>query len=1566
MSEKNSVLKFDQLIKIVDSKERNQRDRGTLFEYLVKTYLKNEPIYFALYKDVWLLKDVPDKYEISKKDTGVDLVAIDRKTDELIAIQCKFYDEKSVISKENIDSFLNELGKKVYSGGIIISTTDKWSKNAEDALLQRDKDIIRIGLTQLRESRIDWASFSFTEPNKVVLQLPKEPKQHQKDALDAAVLTFKKSSRGKLIMAPGTGKTFTSLIIAQELALKKEGIFNVLYLVPSIQLLSQSIKSWTNDSTVSMESIVVCSDKKVTKNSINDLEDIHTFDIGYPATTNYEKVLKYKKLIDVNDEKPKMIVVFSTYQSIDVVSKAQKNGYSCFDLIIADEAHRTSGITENNMEVSYFQKVHDNEFIKSEKRLYQTATPKIYGERALQKAAEMSVVVSDMNDKNIFGEEIFHLGFGDAVHRNILSDYKVMILTVDESMVQRQFQQMFAAKTNELEFNDATKIIGCWNGLLKRKSNSNELFGVPMKRAIAFTGTIKQSKLITERFNEVVNHYLNNNQNKIEAFKIEIEHADGTMNALQKNSKIDWLKSTVPSKTCRILSNARFLTEGIDVPDLDAVLFLQPRRSTIDIAQAVGRVMRKSVGKEYGYVILPIGIPSGLDENKVLDSNEKFSVVWEVLNALRSIDERFDAMINKIELNKKKPSQIDVIGVGSPPDLDNDEYKVDRKNEQLMLEFSEDQFSNLAKAIYGKIVTKVGNTRYWESWSKDVYELAQQYITRITSLVKHDVSSNQLFEEFTRSLRNNINPTITVDQAIEMIAQHAITKPVFDSLFEKESFALNNPVSQAMNNMIQMLEEMGFKKEQEKLEGFYDSVKIRAQGLDNLEAKQKIIIQLYEKFFKIGFPKTTESLGIVFTPIEVVDFINSSINFSLKEYFNKSLSDKNVNLLDPFTGTGTFIARLFQTGLINKEDMLRKYKSEIFANEIVLLSYYIATINIEESFKEVMMLDKYIPFEGIVLTDTFETTERDGSFDDELFHGNNLRLIKQKEAPITIIFGNPPYSGGATNDNDNNSNQDYPRLDKLIENSFSKYSTAKMKKGLYDSYIRAFKWSSERIGKQGIIAFVTNGSFIDGQATDGLRKCWFEEFNHIYIFNARGDAYTQGEQRQKEKGNIFGSGSRTTIAITILIKDLSENHDIYYYDIGDYLDTNEKLTTLNELKSIENIKWSRIYPNSFNDWINKRSELYREFYSVIDETPSVFKVKYTGVNTSRDNWVYGFSKESVKQNVERMINNYNFEVERLNYMNENDKMSNLNLSPSFVNWSRSLRQKLVNNKSIEIDKKKDYLVLSQYRPFVKKWLYYQKDIVEMPGKFLSNNLKTGEFNLLQTTGKGAKNGFSALMTSFIPNFDLMTKGQGYILEDFSDQLGLDLDISSSNFNLEFLIKLNLSGNDAMYYIYALMHSKEYINKFRENLIKETPRIPILSNAKDFVEIGKKMAYIHMNYENIKPYSKLNIIFNSDNPKFKVEKMKFTDNKLSIIFNKDIKISNIPSKAYKYVVNGKSAIDWIVEYYQIKVDDESNIIDDPNLFSVDSKYIFNLLLSVINVSIQTVDLIESLPSIDFEN
>lgn len=1571
-------MSFDQLIGQINSLSTTQRDRGTYFEYLVRAYLQNEPTYKNEFRNVWLLKDVPSCYGIPKVDIGVDLVA-ETHRGTLVAIQAKFYEHK--IQKANIDSFLGELGKNYYESGIIISSTDKWGRNAELALADRE-DVLRIGLSDLKNSQVDWDAFSFERPEYVQLKEKKRIRLYQQKVLNDALRHFvtEGNSRGQVIMAPGTGKTFTSLKIAEGMAkLSGKGQFKVLYLVPSIQLLTQTLRGWNNDAELSMSSMAVTSDRNASRVTASNDDDetiisVKASDIGYPATTSAEQLLKNYEDLGKHDQTD-LLVVFSTYQSIDVLGAAQKEGFPEFDLIVADEAHRTTGATALGQEASLFTRVHDDANVKGTKRLYQTATPKLYGPDARQTAEMNSIEISSMDDESIYGPVIHRLGFGQAIGLDILTDYKLMVLAVDEAIIQRDMQTTLSDPENGLNIDDVGRIIGVWNGMVKRDPRTGKATGSPMKRAIAFTSTINNSKALANQFESVVNDYLDSE----DGYTVNVRHADGSMNALEKGDALDWLaRDDIPFNSARILSNVRFLTEGIDVPNLDAIIFLSPRKSQVDIVQAVGRVIRKFEGKDYGYIILPIVIPSGTDPVAILDNNRKYDVIWQVLNALRSVDERFEATINKLELNKKKPNIINVIDVGEAPDNPFERELSDNeriRDEQTVFDY-EYHWDELEGAIYGQIVRKLGNRRYLEDWSEDVAIIARRHIQGINLLLEQSDEVKVAFHNFLNSLRHNINESITDSQAIEMLAQHLITKPVFDALFDEYSFIQTNPVSQAMERIIDEFSKYGFEKEQAELQPFYESVKVRAEGIDNAEAKQKIIVTLYDKFFSTGFKSTTERLGIVFTPVEVVDFIIKSVDAVLRKHFDKTLASENVHILDPFTGTGTFITRTLQylkslmdQGEITYEDILRKYTQELHANEIVLLSYYIAAINIEAVFDDINgNAEGYVPFEGIVLTDTFESTEVEDVLDDSFLGSNDERLKRQKEKRITAIIGNPPYSIGQTSQNDDNQNTSYPVLNRRIADTYVAKSNAGLSKSLYDTYVKAIRWASDRLQDKGIIAFVTNGSFIDSGSTDGLRASLYEEFNHLYIFNLRGDQRTQGEQSRKEGGKIFGSGSRTPVAISILVKDGTENHQIHYHDIGDYLSQREKLDIIREYSDISEIEWKEVTPDDFHDWINKRDQEYQNYSILSGEDNSVFCDNAIGISTNRDAWVYGFSKKALQTKSKKLVDNYNKELTRLVNTAPVDRVKQLNRDKSYIKWSDKLQRLLTSSTVIGYEEKN--IVKTIYRPFTKKWLYYSDPVIERPGKW---KRKFGEDNIvIMTTGTGASRDFSALVTNLMPNLHSMDSGQHFYRYDYEHDTS-QLFYSIDNINDLYTNKLGISSDDTFAYVYAVLNSPDYKEKYANNLKKGLARIPLLRDKQKYIDIGKQLIDLHLNYENVPTFSELDIQI-TDSCDYIVQKMKFAkkkengksvQDKSTIIFNDNIKICGIPEKAYEYVVNGKSAIEWVIDQYQIKVDKDTGIVDNPNDYSEEEKYIFNLILRIINVSVQSVDLINSLPKFEID-
>ncbi|MGP5652612.1 DEAD/DEAH box helicase [Glutamicibacter arilaitensis] len=1603
---------FDRLLDSYRALSDSKRMQGNYLEALTKNFLLNDGVHSLQYKNVWLWNEWPERD--GRGDNGIDLVA-ERYDGGITAIQCKFYAENTAIAKSEIDSFISNSGKKPFTHRLWVDTTGReWSKNAEEMLDGQHLPIQRVGLSDFRSSNIDWSTYEITVPeNAPTLYEKKQLRPHQHTAVTKTLEGFAENERGKLIMACGTGKTFTSLKIAERFA-EAEGHARILFVVPSLALMSQSLKEWSDETELPMHAYAVCSDAKVGRAKNNDMTDVAIHDLQIPATTDGKTLVEAMSLRSLDEG---MTVVFSTYQSIQAVSEAQRAGLPDFDLVICDEAHRTTGATLAGTDESNFVKIHSNSVISAAKRLYMTATPRVFNDSIKDKAKEKDAVLCSMDDVDLYGPVFHRIGFGEAVTNQLLTDYKVLVLGVDETQIVETFQKQLSDSNMELQIDDVAKLIGCWNGLAKRRAGLHEAsFGTdvdPMRRAVAFNRDIKSSKLVESEFPDLVKHHLADleNDDPTDDLQVQVKHVDGGFNAIKRAERLDWLKedTTEDGQVCRILTNARCLTEGVDVPSLDAVLFLNPRNSMVDVIQAVGRVMRRAEGKQFGYIILPIAIPEGMSTSEALKDNERYKVVWQVLQALRAHDERMDTAINQIELNNKAPESIIVDKIDLSPKKKTDRIIDPRptpidepgdpaepqKPVQPMLEFPVEEWKD---SVYAKIVDKCGNRMYWADWSKDIADIANKHITLIKQLLSDaDSSHRAAFDDFIEGLQQNLNPEIDEEQGIEMLAQHLVTKPVFDAMFKDSNFTEHNPVSVAMQKILEQLDEnSAFENERTGLEKFYESVRARVKDIDNADAKQQIILELYDNFFRNAFPRVADRLGIVFTPVPVVDYILRSADAALRLEFGKSLSDEGVSILEPFVGTGTFVTRLLQSGLIKPEDLHRKYTQELFANEIVLLSYYIAAINIETVYAEQAKTlgvesGEYAPFDGIALTDTFQLNEDDGKMESNgFFPENHERVARQKNQDIRVIVMNPPYSSGQTSANDNNQNQKYPVLDASIAGTYAKHSTASLKNSLYDSYIRGIRWASNRISKDGVIAFVSNGSFIDGNAADGIRKTFANEFSRIFVYNLRGNARTSGEQRRKESGNVFKEGSRTQVAIAVLIKNSSHvgPAEIQYRDIGDYLTREEKLDILSNEASLEGTDWEILTPNEHGDWINLRDEKYDTYQPIGEKatkgkaiTQGIFENYSGGLKTNRDDWVYNFSKKIVVSNVDRMITNFN------NSFGKNSP----NLDSTQISWSSGLEAQWKRQQSIHFSR--SYLRKSMYRPFSRQFVYFSKELNERRGQLAKFFPTEMHYNVsLFLSSPGASKAFSPLIVDCIPNLHLIHSGNAFPLYTYEpvesetdDLLSLidDPDVVNgyrrrdniTNATLSsyqtFYLDQNISKEDIFYYVYGLVHSTEYTSKYSSDLAKMLPRIPKVKDFWGYSTAGRNLSELHLNYETVEPYPLEELVKNSVADEFemyRVQKLAFLGrkNKSGIIYNQNITLQGIPEEAMEYHVNGKSALEWIIDRYQVTVHKTSQIRNDPNDYSReigDPRYIIDLIKRIVTVSLETNRIVKGLPALE---
>lgn len=1578
----------------------DERDKGDKFERLMRSYFMTDPAWASQFSQVWLWRDYPDRGV--RTDTGIDLVAQEAGTGDRAAIQCKFYDPEHVIAKKDIDSFIAASATKEFSRRLFVSTSLKpWGSNAEAQVEALEPPMTRVSLGDLADAPIDWSQFSLDTPDHMVrTDEVKAPRAHQRDAMDKVAKGFTEHDRGKMIMACGTGKTYTALQIAEQ---QTPANGTVLFLVPSISLLSQTLTAWKRDAADDFYALAVCSDVKVGKNTA---DDISTTDLIIPATTDARRLNAQARRVSGG-----RTVVFSTYQSIDVIADAQAAGFPEFDLIVCDEAHRTTGATLAGTDESAFVRVHDNTVIRGSKRLYMTATPRVFDEASKRKADENSIVVASMDDESLYGPVFYRLGFGEAVERGLLTDYKVLVLAVDEASINSQFQQLLRDEDGELSIDDVARIVGCWKGLSTRGSQPVGDTGsgvsrpgpvAPMSRAVAFAANIRESKRTAGMFDRVSAKLTETNPTDL---LCQAEHVDGTMNVMERNSRLRWLEAEPPEGQCRILTNARCLSEGVDVPDLDAVLFLNPRNSQVDVVQSVGRVMRKAKGKDYGYIILPVGILAGERPEQALKDNKKYKVIWSVLNALRSHDDRFEAMVNKIDLNQNRDTLLEVQAVVA----DDDGTIVLPANEQLALDLEFPGLNEWREAIYAKIVDKVGDREYWETWSKTIADVATRHTQRLTSLITDnpDQQVDESFDTFLAALRANLNDGISRADAISMLSQHLITKPVFDALFAGYDFANHNPVSQVMQAMIDSLDGNNLGAETSELEGFYQSVSRRAEGIDNPEGKQRIITELYENFFSKAFPEQADALGIVYTPVEIVDYILRAVDHLSREHFGAGITDEGVHVLDPFTGTGTFLVRLLETGIISPHDLARKYATELHANEIMLLAYYIAAVNIEATYHGLHGGD-YQPFEGIVLADTFQMTESGDTLDTTLFTNNNARAQKQLDTDIRIIVANPPYSAGQTSANDNNANQGYPTLDGRIRESYAKRSSASLGRKLYDSYIRAIRWGTDRIGNQGILAYVTNGGYVDSNSADGLRKTLTQDYDHLYIYNLRGNSRTAGDIAKREGGNVFNV--RVGVAIMVLVKDPKHTGDciLHYGDIGDYLTRENKLVILDH-GTIENTNWETVTPNLKGEWINQSSDIFDTYPPLGDKkrtagSDPIFTTYTLGLATNRDAWVYNYSQVALQDNVNVTISTYgdaqfDYDIERPSKPTENDVAKWLKGQPEYsdpaqISWSAGLRQSLA--RGVDLEQYSGEWRTSVYRPFCKQNVYFDRILNErtsqLPSMFPTSDHNNYGFYL---HGVNPSQPFCLLATNLIPCLDLFGKGgqffSRYRYEKIDEDGTLNLDSSHDdelvdgyrrvdNISDEALTRYSnvfgdqVSKDEIFASVYALLHAPQYRETFAADLKRQLPRIPVPDTREDFeafATAGQQLLDLHIGYENADPYPLREEHSTADEASpdyYHVSKMRYTGNtrkpdRSTIVYNSNVTLLEIPDEAHDYMLGSRSALDWIIDRYQITTDKASGIVNDPNDWAKEHgepRYIVDLVKRIVTVSVETMRVVNSLP------
>ncbi|WQW55859.1 DEAD/DEAH box helicase [Helicobacter pylori] len=1565
----------------------NLRHKGSLFEKISKQFLQEHDSaneYESI--DLWYDWELRGK----ERDKGIDIV-ITTSNKECIAVQCKFH--QNSISYNDISPFLTQLqsgvGEVRFKKGIIISTSNLTSE-ALKAIEQIRSTGMGIDIDEITEedfiySRIDWEKF---DPTKTEDEIPlcdkKRPRSHQTEAIEKTKEYFSdpKNARGKLIMACGTGKTYTSLKIMEALDPKI-----MLFLAPSIALLSQTFREYAQEKSEPFYASIVCSDDKVGKSKDEDNDDIKFSELPIKPSTRLEDILSaYEKAQKEN----KRFIIFSTYQSALRIKEAQEAGLNGIDLIICDEAHRTVGAmysTNERDDKNAFTLCHSDENIKAKKRLYMTATPKVYSESSKAKAKESDNVIYSMDDEEIFGEEIYTLNFSKAIALDLLTDYKVIILAVRSenlsgvtNSVNKKISQL-KAKGTKLDKKLINNEFVC-KGLAKQdlivldeeNKEDNDLKNKAdtfvSQRAINFCKSINTSKNIKDSFETIMECYDEELKKKsFKNLKIKIDHVDGTMNCKDRLEKLEELNQFQPN-TCKVLSNARCLSEGVDVPALDSIVFFDGKSAMVDIIQAVGRVMRKAKHKKRGYIILPIALEES--EIKNLDeavNNTNFKNIWKVIKALRSHD---PSLVDEATFKEK----IKIFGSDDGKKQDDEKTLFDA----ILLQ-------DLANAVYNVMPTKLGDRNYWENFAKKTGNIAKTLNNRLKELFG---KNPEIFHGFLDSLRGNIHQNIKEEEALDMIISHIITKPIFDAIFGDN---IQNPIAKALDKMVLKLSDLGLEGETKDLKNLYESVKTEAARAKSQKSQQELIKNLYNTFFKEAFRKQSEKLGIVYTPIEVVDFILRATNGILKKHFNTDFNDQSITIFDPFTGTGSFIARLLskENALISDEALKEKFQKNLFAFDIVLLSYYIALINITQAAQS---RDSSLKnFKNIALTDSLDYLEEKNAkgviplFED-LKENQEIKTTMEKQN-IRVIIGNPPYSAGAKSENDNNQNLTHPKLQKWVYETYGKNSTSRsVGATTRDTLIQSIRMASDVVKDKGVLGFVVNGSFIDSKSADGFRKCVAKDFSCLYVLNLRGNQRTSGEVSKKEGGKIFDSGSRATVAIVFFVKDKSvPNNTIFYHEVEDYLKREAKLNLLAGFENLDLVPFKEITPNNKGDWINQRNDDFEKLIPLKRDQKlkifnTIFDINSMGVVSGRDPWVYNFSPNALMQSVQNCIDTYNADLKRFNEVFREafkqrtkgvkpaDRYKHLNsqeitTDKTKIAWTRSLKKGFIKNENLPASGM-ERVRLALYRPFNKQWLYWDKDWInrqsQLPKIFPDKSARNVVIN---TTTRN----FCSLIGDAIPDTHFIGDANAYPLYYYDDLGNRYNAISGYALNLFRRHYKNnaITEEEIFYYIYAIFHHKGYLKKYKNSLAKEAPRIALSEDFKELSILGKELAKLHLNYESGEMHTnvKHNLLENAGmEGYYDVIQMKKDKKGDRIIYNQNIAITKIPEKAFDYVINGKSAIDWVIERYSITKDKDSLIENNPNHYA-GGQYVFELLCRVIKLSEKSVDLIEKISMKRFE-
>ena len=1138
---------------------------------------------------------------------------------------------------------------------------------------------------------------------------------------------------------------------------------------------------------------------------------------------------------------------------MQTVIEAQNFGAPAFNFVIADEAHRTATDKSKRSGASStaktdFSLIHQG-LLKAQKTLFMTATPKVYMER--ENVKKDDILRYSMDDEEKFGRDFYKYSFSKAIEEGVLSDYRIVVFKVPKHAskalrLEGERDETILSKEPDLP----GKILGAFSSFYLNPENKKEYLGDKLlicsgekqekgeeepavKKAIIYTSSIENSKWAADHFRQV----LDLEGADLPEDALGVEHVDGTMDSKKRNDRLSWLESAEGEKI-KVLSNAKCLTEGIDVPNLDSVIFFNPRKSQIDITQAVGRAIRKAEGKKMGYVLIPVVVDDTRNADDILE-NSNYKVLWNVVQGLRSMDDRMDVAINVQQLQKDAMPKPKEVG-----EIEGDEDRRPRQNE---LPLGTDP-------VMAALLNHCGSSMFWEHWAGDVAKIVKSIKAEIEGLLQNDEALKGLYQEFKKGMEASLNKKEMKDSdLVDMLSQQVILAPIFEDLFENFK---RNPMAKALEPITKALSQRLEIEKDPVLSDLWSNVRQVSSYLKkhpDPNAKESLIRNFYNDFFNEAFKREKKKNGVVYTPSQIVDFMLFETNKLLKEEFGEDFSSENTQILDPFSGTGTFVARLIANkGLISEKALKAKYGTGIWANEILLVPYYIMSLVVQNAYEARRKAERLEPeapcFKGACFTDTFYSKEIAGTLiNDPRFENNSATVRAEAKAPINVIVSNPPYSS-------RNDNEHYPEIDERIRITFAEGAEVNNVNSLYNSYLRAFRWASDRIGKQGIIAFITPNTWLVGKTLSGVRRSFEKEFSDIFVVNLRGNDI-RNHMDESGGGNVFDI--QTPVAITFLVKNPKKLHSghIFYIQTDNDSTKEEKFHQILEWE--KGIKWEEIEPDTYSDWFNQRNTEFEKLIPVYEKDEKkfdsrangIFTASSLGINTGRSPWLYNFSKEKLLKNAATMIDFYTTERERWEKTGKpKDVKDFIQEDEAKIHWTRELQKNLERNKKI---KKADpsHIRPALYRPFIKTNLYWDPSLVEMTYQIpkLFPNDKENKCILIYE----GSSSLSTLLTDTLPDLHVFINTQALPLYWYGEEkkgslLGRSGEERHSAISLKALDLFrgvykdpSISPEDIFYYVYGILNSEEYKKKWENDFIHNLPHIPSLETLKSSKGLGKR-------------------------------------------------------------------------------------------------------------------------------